>query len=142
MGEHGRRYTKRGENEKVGVRKRMGRCEGVGWEEMEEGDKQGMIGCQAADKKRKVNVKPGDHKERTCPLLHLILSVAHSLIPEPTTLFLPLHRCQRCSLSLPERRLFHFPLFLLSRPLPHTLSGSNQTSNYSSAFGRGLCMCM
>lgn len=34
------------------------------------------------------------------------------------------------------------PSLSLSRPLPHTLSGSNQTSNYSSAFGRGLCMCM
>lgn len=28
----------------------------------------GMMGCQSTDKKRKVNVKLGDHKERTCPL--------------------------------------------------------------------------
>lgn len=42
-------------------------------------DKQRMIGCQAADKKHKVNVKLRDHNTRTCPLFYLLPFISPAL---------------------------------------------------------------
>ncbi len=77
-------------------------------------------------------------------LLCLVLSISLplSLTSEPWSDFLLLLYCWY-SLSFPERRLFfHFSgisfSLLLALSLWHTLSDSNQTSNYSNALRQGL----
>lgn len=80
-GEDGKRWQKiKGEVERKKLGK-GGKMKDI--KAREEGDKQGMIGCQTADKKHKVNVKLRDHKERTCPLLCLLLSLPLSPTSEP-----------------------------------------------------------
>lgn len=69
----------------------------------DQGDKQAVIGCQAADKKHKVNVKLLDHSMS----ISLSLSVFKAL-----SLFLPSTILLTC-LSFPARRLFfHFLAFI------------------------------
>lgn len=71
----------------------------------DQGDKQAVIGCQAADKKHKVNVKLLDHSMS----ISLSLSVFKAL---SLFLFLPSTIFLTC-LSFPARRLFfHFLAFI------------------------------
>ncbi len=116
-----------------GWSRREGRSEErmEGWEDVgrEEGDKQRMIGCQATDKKHKVNVKLTDHKERACPLLCLVLSIPLSLslsvAYECRSLYLLLYCCYH-SLLFPWEKTFlsffwHFLSFTLSLSPTHTI---------------------
>jgi len=97
-----------------------------------------MIGCQTTDKKHKVNVKHRDHKARTCPLLSGTLYSPCAPHDFWVSICLSLTLLLQHS-SLKEELSFIFlapPLSLL-----HTLSDSNQTSNYSSAWDWG-CVCV
>ena len=96
----------------------MRRCKAT-WK----GDKQGMIGCEATDRKHKVNTELRDHKDWTCPLLSIPPPLPTPLTSEPRSLFLPLYRWLTFSLFPWEKTFlpffWHFS-FSLSPSLPCT----------------------
>lgn len=106
----------------------------------DQGDKQAVIGCQATDKKLKVNVKLLDHSMSISPPLSLFSKLYPSSCHPPFW--------QRASLSPQEDFSFIFWHLLLSFSLSSlpSLSDSNQTSNYSSALRPGqrssVCVCV